>query len=454
MHERHTSWWWAGARGAGVPRLAVPERTRTRAWDVATRVAALVLLALPGATQAQSLLERPPTMPGGWVGTPGTLQFNFLHRFTSADPPTRKVTSSPTLLVAAGLPWHALVGANYASNSDVAPRYPNEWEAFARWAPLGDGRNAPVDVGAQLGYNVAARSTDGELALGRRVGPLQLRAAARYLSNAFDAGDGRAALAAGGVLRLGRWVALAGDWATMPDRPTGYDDVWSAGVQLAIPYSPHTLSIHATNANTATLQGASAARADAERRWGFEFTVPLTLRRFVPRRAAPPPVIAQDTLPAAPALVETPAPASAAPVRADSVPVPADSSGTRPVPDSVRTPPPPPTTAIATAPRDTATTARAPATPRREPARPVARTVRTEIRQNAYASPRIVIPVGSTITWTNRDPMIHTVTSDDRSWDSGLIEPGGTYRRRFDRPGTYTFHCTPHPFMKGVVVVR
>lgn len=446
MHACTTSWWWAGARGAGVPRLA----------RLAT--ACVAALAPPATAQAQSLLERPPTMPGGWVGTPGTLHFNFLHRFTSAEPPTRKVTSSPTLLVAAGLPGHALVGVHYASNSDVAPRYPNEWEAFARWAPLREGRNAPVDAGAQVGYNVAARSTDGELALGRRVGPLQLRAAARYLSNAFDLGEGRAALAAGGVLRLGRWVALAGDWATMPDAPAGFDDVWSAGVQLAIPYSPHTLSIHATNANTATLQGASAARTGAERRWGFEFTVPLTLRRFVPRPATPPTPVAQDSTASTPVAPDVSRTTIVPP--ADTVPARADSSGARPAMDTMRVPsaatPSAPTTPSTTAARDSAgrdsASARRPAAP--APRRDAARLVRTDIRQNAYASPRIVIPVGSTITWTNRDPMIHTVTSDDRRWDSGLIEPGGTYRRRFDRPGTYSFHCTPHPFMKGVVVVR
>lgn len=453
MHGCHTSWWWAGARGAGVPRLA----------RVATAGAALmVLAALPtfaplAPAGAQSLLERPPTMPGGWVGTPGALQFNFLHRFTHADPPTRKVTSSPTLLVAAGLPWHALVGANYASNSDVAPRYPNEWEAFARWAPIAQGRNAAVDVGAQVGYNVAARSVDGELALGRRLGPLQLRAAARYLSNAFDAGEGRAALAGGAVLRLGRWVALAADRATMADRPAGHADVWSAGVQLAIPYSPHTLSLHATNANTATLHGASAARANAERRWGFEFTVPLTLRRFVPRSDVPQPVASQpdmpgDSVPEVSTGVEAPARPGAPALPADTLPIPADSSGARRAADTVRTPAAAaPTTGAR---RDSAGAGRAPARSRAPTRGGVARSVRTEIRQNAYASPRLVIPAGSTVTWTNRDPMVHTVTSDDRSWDSGLIEPGGTYRRRFDRPGTYAFHCMPHPFMKGVVVVR
>ena len=53
----------------------------------------VTLAALLGAAPlaAQSLLDRSPNVSGDWVGAPGTLQFNFLHRFTHADPPTRKV---------------------------------------------------------------------------------------------------------------------------------------------------------------------------------------------------------------------------------------------------------------------------------------------------------------------------------------------------------------------------
>ncbi len=49
---------------------------------------------------------------------------------------------------------------------------------------------------------------------------------------------------------------------------------------------------------------------------------------------------------------------------------------------------------------------------------------------------------------------MHTVTADDGSWDSGDVQPGATWRRTFDRPGTYPYHCTPHPFMQAVVVVE
>ncbi|MBI4513842.1 MAG: plastocyanin, partial [Gemmatimonadetes bacterium] len=54
----------------------------------------------------------------------------------------------------------------------------------------------------------------------------------------------------------------------------------------------------------------------------------------------------------------------------------------------------------------------------------------------------------------NGDAVAHTVTADEGSWGSPLIEPGGMFQRTFDEPGRYTYHCVPHPFMKGVIVVE
>jgi plastocyanin len=59
---------------------------------------------------------------------------------------------------------------------------------------------------------------------------------------------------------------------------------WSAGIQLHIPTTPHSLSLHASNAHTTTLQGASIGGNGTL--WGFEFTIPVTLSRYFGRRAA------------------------------------------------------------------------------------------------------------------------------------------------------------------------
>jgi plastocyanin len=77
-----------------------------------------------------------------------------------------------------------------------------------------------------------------------------------------------------------------------------------------------------------------------------------------------------------------------------------------------------------------------------------------EIRGMAFGPSRLEVAAGTTITWTNNDPVAHTVTADDGTWDSGEIEPGKTWSRTFPQAGEFAFHCTPHPFMKAVVVVR
>lgn len=66
----------------------------------------------------------------------------------------------------------------------------------------------------------------------------------------------------------------------------------------------------------------------------------------------------------------------------------------------------------------------------------------------------IVVTAGQAVRWNNADPLGHTITFDGGEPGSELINPGNAYVHRFDRPGTYAYHCTPHPFMKGVVVVK
>ncbi|HEX5973295.1 MAG TPA: cupredoxin family copper-binding protein [Gemmatimonadaceae bacterium] len=236
------------------------------------------------AAGAQSLLDRPDNLSADWVGNTGTLYFNFIHRFSSSPPPERKVTNFPTFLVAAGIASRALVGVNYATNSALVPRYPNEYELFARYKLWQQDDGRPLDLGGSVDYNVSVRGVDGELSVARREGPLRLAAVGRVLADTLHGGPTRFAFGGGGTLRLFRYVALAGDAARMTI--DGARVVWSAGVHLALPNTPHTLSIHASNANTATLQGLS--RGGGVRRYGFEFTIPLTLSRFFHPMAAVP----------------------------------------------------------------------------------------------------------------------------------------------------------------------
>jgi plastocyanin len=67
----------------------------------------------------------------------------------------------------------------------------------------------------------------------------------------------------------------------------------------------------------------------------------------------------------------------------------------------------------------------------------------------------VVIGVNNTVTWTNNDPIHHTVTSSpgNGSLNSGDMAQGATYTYTFTTPGTYNYVCVYHSWMTGTVVV-
>jgi plastocyanin len=76
-----------------------------------------------------------------------------------------------------------------------------------------------------------------------------------------------------------------------------------------------------------------------------------------------------------------------------------------------------------------------------------------EVAAWGYDPVEVVVPVGATVTWTNLGIVPHTATAEDGSFDSGILEQGGTFSRVFDAPGEYPYRCTLHPWMVGKVVV-
>ncbi|MCC6315432.1 MAG: cupredoxin family copper-binding protein [Thermomicrobiales bacterium] len=71
----------------------------------------------------------------------------------------------------------------------------------------------------------------------------------------------------------------------------------------------------------------------------------------------------------------------------------------------------------------------------------------------AFEPAQMQVAAGTTVTWTNDGQAAHTVTADDGSFDSGRLDPGEAFSQRFDRPGTYAYHCGFHASMHGTVVV-
>ena len=65
-------------------------------------------------------------------------------------------------------------------------------------------------------------------------------------------------------------------------------------------------------------------------------------------------------------------------------------------------------------------------------------------------------PLGQTVTWLNceEDATSHTSHANDETWSSPLLSPGTTFSHTFDQAGTFDYHCDPHPFMTGRVVVE
>jgi plastocyanin len=75
------------------------------------------------------------------------------------------------------------------------------------------------------------------------------------------------------------------------------------------------------------------------------------------------------------------------------------------------------------------------------------------IKNMAFNPGSLSVTAGATVTWTNSDTTIHTVTADDGSFNSGSIAIGATYSKVFNTAGTFSYHCTIHPEMTGKVVV-
>jgi len=84
-------------------------------------------------------------------------------------------------------------------------------------------------------------------------------------------------------------------------------------------------------------------------------------------------------------------------------------------------------------------------------------TTSVTIQDFAFSPKTITVKVGDTVTWTNQDSVQHDVTADDPSDfapSGSLLSKGQSYSFKFNKAGTYSYHCTPHPYMKGTVIVE
>jgi plastocyanin len=76
------------------------------------------------------------------------------------------------------------------------------------------------------------------------------------------------------------------------------------------------------------------------------------------------------------------------------------------------------------------------------------------IVDGAYKPATLTITQGDAITWTNVGTRQHTVTADGGTFDSGPLSPTDVFGNLFDKAGTFTYHDSLDPAMRGTVTVK
>ncbi len=82
-------------------------------------------------------------------------------------------------------------------------------------------------------------------------------------------------------------------------------------------------------------------------------------------------------------------------------------------------------------------------------------TDKVDISNYMFGPADIKVKVGTNVTWTNHDSVSHSVASDDGKMPSSkLFAKDQTYIYTFTKAGVYKYHCSPHPYMHGSVLVE
>jgi amicyanin len=81
-------------------------------------------------------------------------------------------------------------------------------------------------------------------------------------------------------------------------------------------------------------------------------------------------------------------------------------------------------------------------------------TMDVRIDNFTFGPPELTVMAGTTITWTNRDDIPHTVVNTDKVFKSKVLDTDEKFSFTFSAPGTFTYFCSIHPKMTGKVVVQ
>jgi plastocyanin len=72
----------------------------------------------------------------------------------------------------------------------------------------------------------------------------------------------------------------------------------------------------------------------------------------------------------------------------------------------------------------------------------------------SFGPTELTISAGSTVTWTNRDDIPHTVVSTDKLFKSKVLDTDDKFSFKFEKAGSYPYFCSIHPKMTGKVIVQ
>ena len=81
-------------------------------------------------------------------------------------------------------------------------------------------------------------------------------------------------------------------------------------------------------------------------------------------------------------------------------------------------------------------------------------TTEVKIDNFSFGPGTLTVPVGTTVTWTNRDDIPHTAVSTEGAFKSKVMDTDEKFSYTFTKPGTYPYFCSIHPKMTGKVVVQ
>lgn len=82
-----------------------------------------------------------------------------------------------------------------------------------------------------------------------------------------------------------------------------------------------------------------------------------------------------------------------------------------------------------------------------------ATSLQATIENFAFAPASLKVKKGTTVTWTNKDSVGHTVTGENGGWGSALLAKGQSYSHTFSEVGSFPYYCRPHPWITGTVEV-